>query len=512
MDPSVSNGSIFHRKNLSPFSNRSIHANAKEYGFGQSLLHEGQLVFHTPPYSLQPVSLQDTNETIGKANIRIIRPHPIVSQPTEQPPNTSNPETMRRSPMPHHRNIGDLSPQPAGIIPLSKAASGDRVDRHSSYTAKVSSASTNGAFGNATAAGGGVGGGGCSPSTLERRSRRFSSDNSRQNINSHEVPYARLLDSPSRISTNTSKLDLSAMAAADSRVSPTMSMRQPQQGWTQQTQQQQQHHSYHQYQQQMMQQQQHQLQQHGQFANDGLMTTSRALRIPTSNARTTSSSDSKLTVDYFQSDPMDLVMGVGGGGGGVGVGGGNVGMPDEMSHSAPQPHALESDSDPSLSPKMMSEDEIVREVCERPISLFLTNQFPKAYSIFEHSPPLQVQRTISLTSENPSEAFFSADEDLHTSRSSSLRTTDHRLLPHPKKRFASDMSIGGLTAAAAAASAAAGGAVTSSSGGILHAVGVGSVAPLDAKLSTHRSDYEIHSPEHRSMSAKRPQSTAELVS
>lgn len=33
-----------------------------------------------------------------------------------------------------------------------------------------------------------------------------------------------------------------------------------------------------------------------------------------------------------------------------------------MSHSAPQPHPLESDSDPSLSPKMLSEDEIVREV------------------------------------------------------------------------------------------------------------------------------------------------------
>lgn len=37
-------------------------------------------------------------------------------------------------------------------------------------------------------------------------------------------------------------------------------------------------------------------------------------------------------------------------------------LPDEMSHSAPHPHALESDSDQSLSPKMMSEDEIVREV------------------------------------------------------------------------------------------------------------------------------------------------------
>lgn len=126
-------------------------------------------------------------------------------------------------------------------------------------------------------------------------------------------------------------------------------------------------------------------------------------------------------------------------------------LPEEMSHSAPQPHPLESDSESSLSPKVMSEDEIVREV----------------------------QRTISLTSENPSEAFFSADEDMHTSRSSSLRTAD-RLLHIPKKRFASDLSIGGAPTA------------------------------LETKLSTHRSDYEIHTPEHRSI-PKRPQSTAELV-
>lgn len=91
-----------------------------------------------------------------------------------------------------------------------------------------------------------------------------------------------------------------------------------------------------------------------------------------------------------------------------------------------------------------------------------------------------VQRTISLTSENPSEAFFSADEDIHASRSSSLKTTDGNLsLGAPKKRFASDLSI---------------------------------VGPLDAngRLSSHRSDYEIHTPEHRLPT--RPQSTAELVS
>lgn len=40
---------------------------------------------------------------------------------------------------------------------------------------------------------------------------------------------------------------------------------------------------------------------------------------------------------------------------------------------------------------------------------------------------------------------------------------------------------------------------------------IGITNDLDNKLSTHRSDYEIHTPEHRA-TAKRPQSTAELVS
>lgn len=123
-----------------------------------------------------------------------------------------------------------------------------------------------------------------------------------------------------------------------------------------------------------------------------------------------------------------------------------------LSKSAPQSsHPLQSDSEHSLSPKLY--DEVTLR---------------------------DVQRTISLTSENPSEAFFSADEDIHASRSSSLKTTDGSLplVVGPKKRFASDLSI---------------------------------VGPMDAgKLSSHRSDYEIHSPEHRLPT--RPQSTAELVS
>lgn len=46
----------------------SIHPSPKEYGFGQSLLHDGQLVFHTPPYSIQNVSLQECYEYIARVN------------------------------------------------------------------------------------------------------------------------------------------------------------------------------------------------------------------------------------------------------------------------------------------------------------------------------------------------------------------------------------------------------------------------------------------------------------
>lgn len=123
-----------------------------------------------------------------------------------------------------------------------------------------------------------------------------------------------------------------------------------------------------------------------------------------------------------------------------------------LSRSAPQAsHPMQSDSEHSLSPKL-SDEVTLRDV----------------------------QRTISLTSENHSEAFFSADEEVHASRSSSLKTTDGTLpLVIPKKRFASDLSITGV--------------------------------PDSGKLSSHRSDYEIHTPEQLSLPT-RPQSTAELVS
>jgi hypothetical protein len=122
-----------------------------------------------------------------------------------------------------------------------------------------------------------------------------------------------------------------------------------------------------------------------------------------------------------------------------------------LSRSAPQTSHMQSDSEHSLPSPRLTDEVTLRDV----------------------------QRTISLTSENHSEAFFSADEEVHASRSSSLKTTDGTLpLVIPKKRFASDLSITGV--------------------------------PDNGKLSSHRSDYEIHTPEHRSLPA-RPQSTAELV-
>lgn len=93
-----------------------------------------------------------------------------------------------------------------------------------------------------------------SPATLDRKNRRLSYASSRQNISSHEVPYSRLLDSPSRI--------VKGKDNVDAKISPTPSIRQHQ----------------------------HQ---------DSGLTTPKSLKIPTPK---TSSSDSKLTVEYEEND------------------------------------------------------------------------------------------------------------------------------------------------------------------------------------------------------------------
>ncbi|EAT39350.1 AAEL008845-PA, partial [Aedes aegypti] len=301
-----------------------IHPNPREYGFGQSLLHEDQLVFHTPPYSMQPVSLQECYDYVGKPNLRSTRHCPTDSK-SPLPPKHEAFMTQKQC---------DVSPNSTMI-----RSGGDKSGK----------------------------------SSLERVKEK---DCGGQNTISHDVPYYRLLESSPK--ANNPKICTSMRQDSESR-----------------------------------------------------LLTPKAIKV---QAPKTSASDSRLTMEYFQGEDTVSVSE----------------EPTELSHSAPQPHPLESDSEHSLSPKVPPEEVIIRDV----------------------------QRTVSLTSENPSEAFFSADEDLHASRSSSLKATDLSTVI-PKKRFASDLSIVGPN-------------------------------EMEGKLSTHRSDYEIHTPEHRSL-PMRPQSTAELV-
>lgn len=140
-----------------------IHTSSKEYGFGQSLLHEGQLVFHTPPYSLHPVSLQEGHESIGKANIRIAR-------------TTADPE--QKSPLTHHKlpmNVpcNDSPPQ------LNKTPSGDKIDRQSYHKIKAKEVTGSVATTVTSATPSVPPSGSASPGTLDRKNRRFSYANSR---------------------------------------------------------------------------------------------------------------------------------------------------------------------------------------------------------------------------------------------------------------------------------------------------------------------------------------------
>uniref|UniRef100_A0AAG5DBD8 Bridge-like lipid transfer protein family member 1 C-terminal domain-containing protein n=1 Tax=Anopheles atroparvus TaxID=41427 RepID=A0AAG5DBD8_ANOAO len=399
-----------------------IHPNPREYGFGQSLLHEGQLVFHTPPYSLQPVSLQECYEYIGKPNLH---------------------RAGHRHPPAHGGGVPSAC---CGTLDSSKSP--HLPQKHDTTVLSQKATSTEISPNNTLIRGGGNGTGGVAPgersgkSSLERvkekdagsphgsdraRGRRFSYTSGRQNTISHDVPYCRLLDASPKTTTNSSKVSTPTPGRLDSSESRLLTAKgfkgevvdglPPAASYDD-------HHQYlptqqqpylpHQYQHHQLYSAQHHPQQYHQM------------------------------------------------------------MMMEMSHSAPAPgHPLASDSEQSLGGilpgsglrPLPSDDVIMRDV----------------------------QRTVSLTSENPSEAFFSADEDLHASRSSSLKAAGgggvgggidhHHHLPHsaaiPKKRFASDLSIVGPN-------------------------------ELEGRLSTHRSDYEIHTPEHRSL-PMRPQSTAELV-
>lgn len=123
----------------------------------------------------------------------------------------------------------------------------------------------------------------------------------RQNALVRDVPYSRLLDSPSKVKEQT-----------ESRT-PT-----PTAGVVRQD-------------------------------SESKLSIPKSLKVPTPK---TSASDSRLTGgDSFQSDESDI--------------------PTEMSHSAPQPNQLESDSDYSMSPRVTSEETIA----SRDVRIFFWNFF-----------------------------------------------------------------------------------------------------------------------------------------
>lgn len=247
----------------------SIFNNKKEYGFGESILHSDKLVFHTPPYSLHTVALYDNNEFMGKG-----RPY--------------KPPTVEL------RNTGSLK-----LSETKKPDVNGRISRESMG----------------------------SPNTLERRSKRYARQTSA------EVPYARLIDSPS-------KRPVLQEGVESRRDSNSLTVCPPK----------------------------------------------------------TSVSDSRLTGEGHEDD---------------------IDIPEEMSHSAPHSHHLEIETDDLT-------------------QLRQSDNSGDSYS-------REVQRTISLTSENPSEMFFSAEEDISNvlSQGSNIlnrnSTGGNSGTFSQKKRFSSDL-------------------------------------------------------------------------
>lgn len=88
-----------------------------------------------------------------------------------------------------------------------------------------------------------------------------------------------------------------------------------------------------------------------------------------------------------------------------------------MSHSAPHSHPLEFE---------------IADIAQTQLPLDLT----KGENLTR-----EVQRTISLTSENPSEMFFSAEEDISNmmSQRGSIKTQNGSIIFSGKKRFSSDL-------------------------------------------------------------------------
>ncbi|XP_067623128.1 bridge-like lipid transfer protein family member 1 isoform X11 [Eurosta solidaginis] len=320
--------------------------NNKDYGFGESILHQGQLVFHTPPYSLHSVALHDSADFNGKGK--------------------------------HYRPVGELR---SGSLKKSELCDKD-VGGKLKIGNAIEIPDINGCKSRES-----IG----SPNTLERRNKRYSYTTNRQT--SVEVPYARLLDSPSkkvlRQDSNESQLQVPFRRGSDSTKS------------------------------------------HSQ---------NNTLRV---SPPKTSISDSRLTGEMDVEDELEI--------------------PDEMSHSAPHSHPLE------------------YEIADLPLQTQLSNEAPLTNGGGDHL-TREVQRTISLTSENPSEMFFSAEEDVSNmmSQGGSIKNRNGSIVFSGKKIFSSDLSIG----------------AQNDNAGLT--------------LSTYRSDLEIHAPESKTL-PKRPQSTTELV-
>ncbi|KAJ8982559.1 hypothetical protein NQ317_005030 [Molorchus minor] len=173
-------------------------------------------------------------------------------------------------------------------------------------------------------------------------------------------------------------------------------------------------------------------------------------------------SDSKLAVDYFNAPTFDpsLLSTTG---------------PNSDKSVSPQPTEITfnaSESHHSLGGRISSEEKLQKEV----------------------------QRTTSMSSENHSEAFFSADEDFNlNSRSSSLRNS---ILSSRDTLTRQDSNTGPPQSELNILADRNGGHPYKTIGPI--------PAPGSApethrlRLSSHRSDHEIHTPEHRSFSGGKP--------
>ncbi|KAK4878280.1 hypothetical protein RN001_010786 [Aquatica leii] len=171
-----------------------------------------------------------------------------------------------------------------------------------------------------------------------------------------------------------------------------------------------------------------------------------ALSVPDKEALPKNSiSDSKLAVDYFGAGQTAEKV---------------ITIPSIVSTN-PTKSVNVSESHHSLSTKMSSDEQLQKAI----------------------------QRTVSISSENHSEAFFSADEDLNVnSQNSSLRNSlvgSKGILPQSnQKKYSSELSI-----------------VTDRNLSEKVPVLTTPSSTLEPKLrlSTHQSDHEIHTPEHRSL-------------